>query len=119
MGLRRFLGADAVVTGVNGLVYAVASGPVGRLLGVESGLLWGLGVGLVVFAVGVGALAARAEPPRFGVQLVVEVNAAWAVLSVLGLVLWFAPTGVGAVWIALQAAVVGAFAGAQYLSLRA
>ncbi|MFE0425365.1 hypothetical protein ACFW15_23700, partial [Streptomyces sp. NPDC058953] len=42
--LRRFLALDAVVTGVNGLVYVAASGPVGRLLGVDSGVLFGLGV---------------------------------------------------------------------------
>ncbi|WP_229868059.1 hypothetical protein, partial [Streptomyces chryseus] len=74
--LRRFLALDAVVTTGNGLVYVVASGPVGRLLGVGSGLLLGLGVLLVVFGAGVGHLASRPEPPALLVTAVIEVNLA-------------------------------------------
>jgi hypothetical protein len=48
--LRRFLALDAAVTGVNGLVYLLAAGPVGRFLGVGSGLLAGLGAFLVAYA---------------------------------------------------------------------
>ncbi|MGH4028969.1 hypothetical protein ACQB60_08565 [Actinomycetota bacterium Odt1-20B] len=117
--LRRFLGLDAVVTGVNGLAYAVASGPLGRLLGVDDGLLLTLGAGLVVYAVGVGVLAARTRPPVLGVRAVVEVNAVWAVLSVVALVVWFSPSAAGAVWIPLQALVVAGFAAVQYGALRA
>ncbi|WP_055699627.1 MULTISPECIES: hypothetical protein [Streptomyces] len=117
--LRRFLGLDAVVTAGNGLAYAAASGPLGRLLGVDAGLLLGLGVGLVLYAAGVGLLAARTNPPPLAVQAVVEINAVWAVLSVVALVAWFSPSTAGAVWIPLQAVVVGGFAALQYAALRA
>ncbi|MCF3119869.1 hypothetical protein IPZ68_09125 [Streptomyces arenae] len=117
--LRRFLGLDAVVTAGNGLAYAAASGPLGRLLGVDAGLLLGLGVGLVLYAAGVGLLAARTSPPPLAVQAVVEINAVWAVLSVVALVAWFSPSTAGAVWIPLQAVVVGGFAVLQYAALRA
>ncbi|GAA1511271.1 hypothetical protein GCM10009730_14760 [Streptomyces albidochromogenes] len=117
--LRRFLALDAVVTTGNGLVYVVASGPVGRLLGVGSGLLLGLGVLLVVFGAGVGFLASRPEPSALAVRAVVEVNLAWAVASVAALLLWFSPTTAGAFWIPLQAATVAGFAGFQYLASRA
>ncbi|MGW7055854.1 hypothetical protein [Streptomyces sp. NPDC054887] len=117
--LRRFLALDAVVTTGNGLVYVAASGPVGRLLGVGSGLLLGLGVLLVVFGAGVGYLASRREPATLPVRAVVEVNLAWAVAGLVALVLWFSPTTAGAFWIPAQAAIVACFAGLQHLALRA
>ncbi|MEW2389045.1 hypothetical protein AB0933_11870 [Streptomyces venezuelae] len=117
--LRRFLGLDAVVTAGNGVAYAAASGPLGDFLGVDSGLLFGLGVGLLLYGLGVGVLAVRKSPPLVGVQAVVEGNAVWTALSVVALVAWLSPSTAGAVWIALQAATVGGFAAVQYAALRA
>lgn len=116
--LRRFLALDAVVTGANGLAYAAVSGPLGRLLGVDSALLLGLGVGLTLYAAGVGVLGAQARPPVPWVRAVIEINAAWAVLSVAALALWLEPSATGAVWIVLQALVVAAFAAVQYAAQR-
>ncbi|QEU90479.1 hypothetical protein [Streptomyces kanamyceticus] len=117
--LRRFLALDAVVTAGNGLAYAAASGPLGRFLGVDSGLLLTLGVFLTLYAAGVGFLAARKSPPVLPVRAVIEVNAAWAVLSFVALALWLSPGAAGAVWIPLQAVAVGGFAALQYAALRA
>ncbi|MET9550850.1 MULTISPECIES: hypothetical protein [unclassified Streptomyces] len=117
--LRRFLGLDAVVTAGNGLAYVAASGPLGRFLGVDSGLLLGLGVFLTLYGAGVGYLAARKSPPTLGVRAVIEGNAAWALLSVVALVVWLSPSTAGAVWIPLQALTVGGFAALQYAALRA
>ncbi|WP_369211813.1 hypothetical protein [Streptomyces flavofungini] len=117
--LRRFLALDAVVTAGNGVAYAAASGPVGRLLGVDSGLLLALGVALAVYGAAVGYLAARKSPPTLAVRAVIEVNALWAVLSVVAVAVWFSPTVAGAVWIPAQAVVVGGFAALQYAALRA
>ncbi|MFF3286307.1 hypothetical protein [Streptomyces sp. NPDC003023] len=116
--LRRFLAADAVVTGANGLAYAAVSGPLGRLLGIDSTLLVGLGVFLVVYALAVGLLAGRARPPRAGVTLVVDINIAWSLVSVAAPVLWLDPTAVGAVWTVLQALTVAGFAALQWSALR-
>ncbi|SDJ52982.1 hypothetical protein [Streptomyces indicus] len=117
--LRLFLGLDAVVTGANGLAYVLANGPLGRLLGVGSGLLLALGAGLVVFAAGVGLLAARQRPPVLPVRAVVEINLAWAVMSLVALVVWFSPSTAGTVWIPMQAVTVAGFAALQYTALRA
>ncbi|MGX1880731.1 hypothetical protein [Streptomyces sp. NPDC055287] len=117
--LRRFLALDALVTITNGLVYVAASGPVGRLLGVDAGLLLALGVFLVVFGAGVGYLASRREPAAFPVKGVIEANLVWAVASLAALVLWFSPTTAGTFWIPMQAATVAGFAGLQHLALRA
>ncbi|CQR60704.1 hypothetical protein [Streptomyces leeuwenhoekii] len=117
--LRRFLALDAVVTGANAIAYLALSGPLGRLLGVGSGLLLELGAFLLLFAGAVGWLASRARPGALPVQAVVEVNCAWAVLSFVALVVWLTPTMAGAVWGALQAVTVGGFALLQYAALKA
>ncbi|MFF0434170.1 hypothetical protein ACFYU9_18315 [Streptomyces sp. NPDC004327] len=117
--LRRFLALDAVVTGGNGLAYLAAAGPLGELLGVDRGLLLELGVFLTAYAAGVAWLASRPQPPVLGVRLVVDANLLWAVLSVVALVDWLAPTTAGAVWTLFQAVTVAGFAGLQWSALRA
>ncbi|MFE7773441.1 hypothetical protein ACFU5O_06000 [Streptomyces sp. NPDC057445] len=117
--LRRFLAVDAVVTGANGLAYLAASGPLGRLLGVDGGLLLELGALLTLLAVGIGLLAGQRQPAAGPVKLVVDANAAWAVLSVVALVAWLEPSAAGTLWIPAQAAVVAALAGLQWFALRA
>ncbi|WP_374984934.1 hypothetical protein [Streptomyces fradiae] len=117
--LRRFLALDAVFTGANGAAYVAASGPLGRLLGVDAALLSGLGVFLVVFAAAVGALASRRRPPAAAVTAVVDANAVWAALSVVALLAWLEPTTAGAVWIPVQALTVAGFAALQWTALRA
>lgn len=116
--LRRFLALDAVVTGVNGLAYVAASGPLGRLLGVDAALLLELGVFLTLFAGGVGYLASRRQPPKLPVKAVIDANLLWAVLSVAALAFWFDPTTAGAVWIPVQALTVAGFAALQWSALR-
>ncbi|MFF4587385.1 hypothetical protein [Streptomyces sp. NPDC001388] len=116
--LRRFLALDAVVTGVNGLAYLVASGPLGRLLGVDGALLRELGVFLVAFAVAVGVLASRGRPAPLPVRLVVEANLAWSVLTCVALAFWLSPTAAGAVWTVLQALTVTCFAALQHVALQ-
>ncbi|MFI5942685.1 hypothetical protein ACIBCB_20845 [Streptomyces uncialis] len=117
--LRRFLALDAVVTGVNGVAYLAASGPLSRLLGVDAGLLVALGVFLTLYGLGVAALGAQRSPGTLPVRLVVEANAVWAVASLVALVFWLTPTTVGAVWVPMQAVTVGGFALLQHLALRA
>ncbi|AWW36817.1 hypothetical protein [Streptomyces cadmiisoli] len=117
--LRRFLALDAAVTGVNGLAYLAASGPLGRLLGVGSGLLLVLGAVLAAYAAAVGLLAARRHPPALPVRAVIETNLAWAVLSFVALALWLTPSTAGAVWGVLQALTVAGFALLQHVALKA
>lgn len=116
--LRRFLALDALVTGANGVAYLAASGPLGRFLGVDSGLLLTLGAILTAYGMAVGVLATRARPGALPVRAVVEINLAWTALSLLALALWLTPSTAGAVWTVLQALTVGGFAGLQYAALR-
>ncbi|MFE0594022.1 hypothetical protein [Micromonospora echinospora] len=117
--LRRFLALDAAVTGVNGLAYLLASGPVGQLLGIDGTLLLGVGVFLTLYGAGVGCLAGRSRPAVPAVQAVIATNALWVVLSVVALAVRLGDLHVaGAVWIPMQAVAVGGFALLQYLALR-
>ncbi|MFD7263935.1 hypothetical protein [Streptomyces sp. NPDC059874] len=116
--LRRFLALDSVVTTGNGLAYVAFSAPLGRLLGVDQGLLLELGLFLTVFGAGVGWLASRRQPPAFPVKFVIEANYAWAALSLVSLLVWFTPTTAGLLWIPTQAVTVASFAVFQQLALR-
>ncbi|MFW6204429.1 MAG: hypothetical protein ACOC96_05610 [Actinomycetota bacterium] len=117
--LRRVLGADAVVTAGNGVIYLVAAGPVERLLGVPSGLLVGLGAFLVAYGIAVGYLATRQSPAPSAVQAVIVANSGWVVASLAVLASGALDlTTAGAVWIPAQAAVVAGFAALQAVGLR-
>ncbi|MFI6817010.1 hypothetical protein ACIBG7_31750 [Nonomuraea sp. NPDC050328] len=115
--LRLALATDAVVTGGNGLIYLAFAGPVGDLLGPDTGLLRGIGVFLLVYGAAVGFLAAR--PNAAAVKAVIALNMIWALGSIAAVV-----TGViefstlGAVWAIAQALVVGGFAELQIIGLR-
>lgn len=117
--LRRFLALDAVVTGANALAYLAFPGPLGRFLGVGSGLLLGVGAFLALYTAAVALLAGRRRPPAPAVRAVVEGNLAWTVLSLVALALWLSPSGAGAAWTVLQAGAVAGFAALQHIALKA
>ncbi|MFB7352709.1 hypothetical protein [Streptomyces gardneri] len=116
--VRRFLALDALVTGANGLAYFAASGPLGELLGIDAALLLELGLFLTAYAAGVAWLASRPQPPALGVKLVIDLNALWAVLSIVALFAWLEPTTAGLLWTPMQAATVAGFALLQWTALR-
>ncbi|MFI6155840.1 hypothetical protein ACIBCA_24505 [Kitasatospora sp. NPDC051170] len=116
--VRGTLALDAVVTGGNGLAYLALPGPLGDLLGIGRSTLFGLGLFLTVYALLVAALATRPRPHRLAVLTVVDLNAAWTVLSLVALAARLEPTTAGAVWIPAQAAVVALFVALQLTALR-
>ncbi|WP_411105020.1 hypothetical protein [Streptomyces sp. cmx-4-9] len=117
--LRLFLTLDAVVTGVNGLIYLVAAGPVGDLLGVSTGLLRGIGAFLTVFGLLVGLAAARPVPSATATKVIIEANLLWTVASIATAIFgWVDSNTVGTVWTLMQAATVGLFAVLQISGLK-
>jgi hypothetical protein len=113
--LRPALLLDAAVTGVNGIAYLAAAGPLEDLLGLPAAWLRGAGAVLLAFAVLV-ALAGR-NPGAGPVRAIVAVNALWAIGSVvLAIAGWGSPETAGTVWILLQALVVAGFAELQVAS---
>ena len=117
--LRGALKLDAVVSGANGAAYLVAAGPLEDLLGLDAGLLRGLGAFFVAYAAFVWITATRARVPRPAVLAIIAGNTLWAAGSIVAAVAgWDSPTTAGTVWIVLQGLTVGAFAELQLIGLR-
>ena len=113
--LRPALILDAAVTGVNGVAYLAAAGPLEDLLGLPAEWLRTAGAVLVAFALLV-ALASRRPTPG-AVSAIVAVNVAWVLGSlVFAIAGWGSPETAGTVWIVLQAIVVAGFAELQVAS---
>lgn len=118
--LRSALVLDGVVCAANALAYLALASVLDGLLGLSVGLMLGAGVFLVPYA-GMVLFAGTRKPavPRTLAELAVGVNAVWGVLSLLAVAAgWLRPTTIGAVWIVLQALVVLALGGLQYVGLR-
>ncbi|MFF0307303.1 hypothetical protein ACFYSC_07740 [Streptosporangium sp. NPDC004379] len=117
--LRLAMRLDAVVTGVNGLAYLALAGPINDLLGLPVGLQRGIGAFLAVYGVAVWLAAVPARISRTAAGAVIAVNLVWTVVSVAELAMGgLGVTTLGAVWVLMQAAVVGGFAALQFLGLR-
>ena len=113
--LRPALILDAAVTGVNGVAYLVAAGPLEDLLGLPASWLRTAGVVLVAFALFAGLVSRR--PSAGAVSAIVAVNVAWVLGSLLFAIAgWGSPETAGTVWIVLQAIVVAGFAELQVAS---
>ena len=113
--LKPALILDAAVTGLNGVAYLAAAGPLEDLLGLPAAWLRAAGVVLVAVAALV-ALASR-RPSAAAVRAIVAVNVAWAAGSVVFAIAgWGSPETAGTVWIVLQALVVAGFAELQVAS---
>lgn len=105
--LRTVLLADAGLSGVAGLVTALAAGPLAALLGIPAPLLVAAGLILVAYAAGVALLARRPSIPRAALRAVIGINLLWGVeciaLPMLG---WIEPTGLGWAFLLAQTAFV-------------
>jgi len=113
--LRPALIVDAAVTGLCGVAYLAAAGPLEDLLGLPAAWLRAAGAVLLAFAVLV-ALASR-RPTAAAVRAIVAVNALWVAGSIVfALAGWGSPDTAGTVWIVLQALVVAGFAELQVAS---
>jgi len=117
--LRPVLRLDAAASGALGIAAVAGAGVLDTLLGLPADLLRGVGIFLVVYAVGLVVLAARPRIPRPAVWVVVLGNSAW-VLASLGLAvgLWSTMTALGLVVVLAQAGAVAVFADLQYAALR-
>jgi uncharacterized protein YjeT (DUF2065 family) len=117
--LRRALLADAVFSGVAGLVLTAGASSLATLLQLPDALLRETGLFLIAYTILVGWLASRAAAPKALILLVIAGNAAWTVGSIAllfsGLV---SPNVLGEIFVAAQAVGTGVFAELQYMGLR-
>ncbi len=117
--LRRALVADAAISGATGLLMILGAEALQGLLGLPAALSRSAGFVLLPFVALLAWLASRERAPRAGVWTAIEVNALWVVGSlVLVLSGWVALTGLGAVFVLVQALAVAGFAAVQFIGLR-
>lgn len=117
--LRNVLLLDAVLTGVNGLVYVASAAALATLLGPSTAVIVGLGVFMLVYAAVAAWLGTRRPVSRLAVGLIADGNIVWALASVMVAVFgWLGLTTAGTVWTLMQAALVAAFAALQMAALR-
>jgi hypothetical protein len=117
--LQRSLFADALISGLSGLVMLLGAGALAALLGVPETLMRYAGVILLPFAATVlyWSRPENISPSR--VWTVISLNLAWAAGSVLLLIAgWIEPTALGLAFVIFQAIVVAIFAELQYAGLR-
>lgn len=118
--LSRAMWVDAASCAVTGTAQLAFTDSLVRLTGLPAALLLGTGAFLLVYAAVAAAIAARAEPPRTLIGLVVIGNLGWAAacaaLLASGL---FAVTALGMAWVIAQAVTVVVLAEAQWTGLRA
>jgi hypothetical protein len=117
--LRLVLVADAVASGLTGLLLLAGAGLLESLLGLPAGLMREAGLVLVPYVTFVGWLASRSSTSVWSIDAVIACNAVWALASVLLLVSGFvSPTLLGYAFVIAQAATVALFGVLQYAALR-
>jgi hypothetical protein len=121
--LRLALKLDALASGAMGALILAGMGAAGQvvteLVGVPSGLMWGLGGFLVAYAAGVWLVGAPASINRTAAWSVVGLNLLWVIESVALVVLgWLPLTSIGVALVLVQAVAVLLLAGLQWLGLR-
>lgn len=117
--LRRAIQADAIFSGVSGVLLTFGAGEFAPLLNLPEALLRATGLFVVAYAALVGWLGTRQSMPKALVVIVIAGNAAWTLASI-ALLLGAAvnPNLLGEAAIAMQAIAVGALAELQYIGLR-
>lgn len=117
--LRKVLWADAAVSAAAGAVMCFGGGLLASPLGLPTHLLMPAGLSLFVYAAFVLWLARRPLVPRAGVWAAVVINVVWAVdCLAIAFGPWYAPTGLGVVFLVAQVVTVGVFAELQAVGLR-
>ena len=119
MNLIRFaLVADAVATVATGALLAAGGSFLAGLTGLSATATLPLGLFLIAFAAFVGWVGMQQQTPRGAALLIVIVNAAWVVGSLIVLLAGTFPlTLLGVAFVIAQAIAVAALAALQWLGL--
>ena len=119
MNLIRFaLVADAVATVATGALLAAGGSFLAGLTGLSATATLPLGLFLIAFAAFVGWVGMQQQTPRGAAMLIVIVNAAWVVGSLIVLLAGtWALTLLGVAFVIAQAIAVAALAALQWVGL--
>jgi hypothetical protein len=119
MNLIRFaLTADAIATAATGALLAVGGALLADLTGLPAAATLPLGLFLIAFAAFVGWVGMQRETPRSAAMLIVIVNCAWVVASVIVVLAGSFPlTLLGVAFVLAQAIAVAALVALQWVGL--
>lgn len=116
--IRLALVADAAATAATGALLAIGGSLLADLTGLPATATLPLGLFLVAYAAFVGWAGMQRETPRGAVMLIVLINAAWVVGSVIVLLAGTFPlTLLGVAFVIAQAVAVAALAALQWIGL--
>jgi hypothetical protein len=117
--LRGVIAIDAVACAASGALLAFAAEPLAAITGLSAELTRPAGVFLLAWTLVLAAAASRPALPRAVVWLLIAVNVAWVVESVLVLLLgWAQPNATGYAFVIGQAIATAAIAELQFIALR-
>lgn len=119
MNLIRFaLTADAIATAATGALLAVGGALLADLTGLPAAATLPLGLFLIAFAAFVGWVGMQRETPRSAAMLIVIVNSAWVVASVIVVLAGSFPLPLlGVAFVLAQAIAVAALVALQWVGL--
>ena len=117
--LRKALLADAVLSGLTGLILLSAADPLAGLLTLPAGLLRWSGAILIPFAAFVAVIGSSHRVRRPLVVAIIACNVLWAMDSVLLLVTdWVNPNALGRIFVIAQSITVAVLAEFEFMGLR-
>jgi hypothetical protein len=118
--IRSILYANAIFSGVSGLLFVIASQPIARFLGINMPwVILILGIGLVGYAALLYLNASRPEISRSFVLFAVVADSVWVLLSIILLLTNWVPFTVSGKWVVgILAALVDVFAMLQFFEWR-
>lgn len=117
--LKKVLIADAAISGAAAVAMMAGSTFLPALLGLPFELLLWAGVALIPFVAGLFLVLRQPQVARGVVLAIIALNIGWVVASlVVAFGPVFAPTLLGKVFVAAQAATVALFAELQIIGLR-
>lgn len=116
--LKYALMGDAAASGATGLLLAAGAAFLSPLLGFDASFMQTAGMILIPFAAFVAWMGTRHPAPRLAVWAIIAINVVWVIESGLTLTSGaHQPTMLGFAFVFAQAAVVLAFAIAQFVGL--
>ena len=121
VNIRRILYANAIFSGLSGLIFTFASKPIATFLGIapSSGIILALGIGLMVFANVIYIFAKREEIPKRYVLFIIIADSLWVLDSILLLVTGWVPFTLESKWaVGIIAVIVDLFAMLQFFERR-
>ncbi len=118
--IRRILYANAIFSGLSGLIFTFASKSIAAFLGIaSSAIILALGIVLMVFADVIYIFAKREEISKGFVLFIIIADSLWVLDSILLLVTNWVPFTVEGKWaIGIIAVIVDLFATLQFFEWR-